>query len=421
MKRVVVAGAGYVGLATAACFVRLGHDVCVVDVNDERIDELSRGRIPFYEPGLEDLIASGLSKGSLRFTCSYPDALEEAEVMLVCVPTSDNGRGVTDLSMVEASVKAALDFLRPYSLIAVKSTVPAGTCRILAQLVGRRDIDVVSNPEFLQAGRAVAATLAPSRIVIGAESDEVASRMKDLYKGLDAPIVLTDPTSAELIKLASNAYLAVRLSFVNEIAAMAEHVGADINGVFQGIGADPRIGPDFLQPGPGWGGSCLPKDARMLSVSAAEASGMPVVEAALVSNTDRLERIVKATVAVLPGAADGRRVALLGLAFKAGTDDLRESPALFVADQLVGKGIQVVAYDPMVAALHRDDIELASTAVEAAHGAHALVVVTGCPEFKDLVYEELAAVMAGRHVVDACRVIEPEAVHRAGLEYVVAG
>ena len=417
MSHIVVAGAGYVGLTTAACFVRLGHDVSVVDVDDERIDELSRGCVPFYEPGLDDLIASGLSAGSLRFTCSYPDAVDDVEFMFVCVSTPDDGRGDTDLSMVEASVWAASEFLRPSSLIVVKSTVPVGTCRALAGLTSRRDVDFVSNPEFFQAGRAVAAALAPSRIVIGAESAEAASRVEGLYAGLDAPVVLTDSTSAELIKSASNAYLAVRLSYVNEIATFVEQVGATATDVFSGMGADPRIGTEFLEPGPGWGGSCLPKDSRSL-VASGRRHGveLSVLQAALDGNVHQFERVVDLVLSGGTATNSVSRVGVLGLTFKAGTDDLRDSPAIEIIQRLLQAGVNVSAFDPMIDRSPLQGMDIAPDAVTAVADADALLVLTGWPEFGDLDPARVAEAMAGRLLVDTRRVLDKATFEAAGFE-----
>lgn len=419
-ERVSVSGAGYVGLATAVFLIRVGHEVVVVDVDRDRISGLAGGESPLLEPGLGELIRYGVDQERLWFTTSEEEAMSTAGMHMVCVPTPDDGGGLLDLSMVESSVLAAVGHLPSGSVLVVRSTVPVGTCCRLAEAMDRDDLEVVFNPEFLQVGRVVEKMFEPNRVVVGARDAEAGLRVERLYESLDVPVFSTDLTTAELVKQASNAYLAVRLSFVNEVAAMAGATDADVDEVFRGMGADPRIGQDFLVPGPGWGGSCLPKDARVLAKSAEVASGMRVVEAALESNTLRIGRVVDVVAEALGGFVSGRRIAILGLSFKAGTDDVRESPALEVADQLLAAGAEVVAYDPMVAVVDCPEIELVTDVISAARGADALVVVTAWPEFRDLDYATLASVVSGRHVVDACRVVDPAAVVRAGLEFVLA-
>lgn len=418
MSQIAIAGAGYVGLTTAVCFVRLGHSVRVVDIDAERVAGLSGGHVPFFEPGLEELISGGLSSSQLTFTDSYSRALDGAEFIFVCVPTPDDGLGVTDLSVVEASVRAASEFLGPSSLIVLKSTVPIGTCRQIARIVGRGDVDIVSNPEFLQAGRAVEAAFAPSRIVIGAESHEAVARVERLYVGLEAAFVLTDSASAELIKLASNSYLAVRLSYVNEIATLAHSVGASVEDVFAGMGADPRIGEDFLKPGPGWGGSCLPKDARSL-VAAGIASGaqQDLVRAALDSNRKQFELVIES---VGPDPASVQ-IAVFGLAFKAGTDDLRDSPALEIIIRLLGLGASVSAYDPQITDLNLPGLEVYSDPFGAAEGADVVLVLTGWPEFSEVDPSRLAHVMKRSVAIDACGVLDRNSFRAAGFEVTSIG
>jgi UDPglucose 6-dehydrogenase len=417
MSHIAVSGAGYVGLTTAACFVHLGHKVSVVDVDEQRIDALSTGLVPMYEPGLTDLISEGLSRGSLDFSCLYADALADADFLFVCVPTPDDGEGMTDLSMVEASVEAALPFLESPSLIVIKSTVPVGTCQALGQLTGRIGVEVVSNPEFLQAGQAVSKMLTPSRVVIGADRMETARRVGQIYAAVSAPVVLTDPSSAELIKLASNAYLAVRLSYVNEIAAFASQVGASASDVFSGMGADPRIGDEYLEPGPGWGGSCLPKDSRSLAASGRlHGVDISLIDAALVSNEQQINRVAQLVLEGTNSTEGVQRVGVLGLTFKAGTDDLRDSPAIEVISRLVKNGVAVVAYDPQIEEPPIQGLDIALDPLDAVTGANSLLVLTGWPEFGDLDPTSVAEAMAGRLVVDTRGVLDRIAYEAAGFD-----
>lgn len=412
--RVSVSGAGHVGLVTGACLARSGHEVAIFDTDKSRIDSLNNGLVPIREDGLQVLVDDQVAGGRLRFTESELDAMSGAEFHFVCVPTPDHGTGDIDLSMVRMSVEAAVRHLPAGGVIVVKSTVPTGTCRSLIAEIGRRDLDLVSNPEFLQVGLAVERALAPARIVVGAKRREAAERVAALYEGTDAPRQLVGLESAELIKQASNAYLAVRLSFVNEIAALAEMTGADFDEVFDGVGADPRIGSDFLVPGPGWGGSCLPKDARGLA-HMGSSIGLRVVEAALVSNEARVKRIIDAVSRRLDGG-ENQLVALLGLAFKPGTDDTRESAAVAVASGLIAAGFSVTAFDPEVETTDLRGLELVADAPTAARGAKALVIATACPEFGDLQLAEIARAMDGDIVVDACQGVDVEAARAAGLE-----
>lgn len=414
---VAVAGAGYVGLTTGACLAYLGHVVTIIDVDAARIEGLQAARLPVSEPGLTELVAEGVAKGTLRFTTSVAEAVDGAEFHFVCVPTPDDGGGNTDLSMVEAAVAEAVPHLAAGSLIVVKSTVPIGTCRRLADEVARFGVGVVSNPEFLQAGDAVARMLSPSRIVVGAESEELADRVVHLYESLEAPVIRTDTVSAELVKLAGNAYLSVRLSFINEVAALGGTVGADIDDLLDGVGADPRIGRSYLEPGPGWGGSCLPKDARSLYRSAAGLGvELAVLQATLDANERQFDRVVAAVADGLDGDLAGRRIGVWGLTFKSGTDDQRDSPSLRVVERLIAAGASVRAHDPQVSTAPKDGMELADSAHAAVADADALLVMTGWPEYGGVDPADVAAAMAGHLVVDARGMLDLAAYREAGLD-----
>ena len=414
---VAIAGAGYVGLTTGACVAHLGHEVTIVDVDASRIEDLHAARLPVSEPGLAELVAEGVAKGTLRFTTSVAEAVNGAEFHFVCVPTPDDGKGNTDLSMVEAAVAEAAPHLAAGSLIVVKSTVPIGTCRRLADEVVRFGVEVVSNPEFLQAGDAVARMLSPSRIVVGAESEESADRVVHLYESLEAPVIRTDTVSAELVKLASNAYLSVRLSFINEMTALGGAVGADITDITDGVGADPRIGKSYFEPGPGWGGSCLPKDARSLHRSAAGLGvELAVLRATLDANERQFDRVVAAVADGLDGGLAGRRIGVWGLTFKSGTDDQRDSPSLRVVERLIVAGATVRAHDPQVSTAPTDGMELADSAHAAVADADALLVMTGWPEYGGVDPVDVATAMAGRLVVDARGTLDLAAYGEAGLD-----
>ena len=386
MADITVVGAGYVGLTAAACLAHLGHRVVCTDIDETRIARLNRGEIPIHEPGLAELVRAGLDADRLSFVRGSAAAAARADFVFLCVPTPTAADGGTDLSFLQAAASEIGPSLRAGAVVVNKSTAPAGTARMLEQALGRDDVSVASNPEFLRQGSAVGDFLEPDRIVVGAADAAVADRVAGLYSGLDAPVLVTDPASAETIKYAANSFLATKLSFTNSVAALCEAVGADVNDVLLGVGYDHRIGRDYLQPGPGWGGSCLPKDSRAL-VATASAAGydFDLLRSVLSANDHQFDRIV-AKVASRVGLA-GSVIALLGLAFKAGTDDTRDSPALAIARRLTDAGAEVRAYDPAAratAATEAAGIVIADDAYAACDGAAALVVATGWDEFREL-------------------------------------
>ena len=416
---VAVVGAGYVGLTTAACMAHLGHRVICTDIDEPRISGLQRGQIPMHEPGLAELVTAGLECDRLSFACGSREAAARADFVYLCVPTPNRSDGGTDLSYLQAAASEIGPHLRPAAVVVSKSTAPAGSTAMLERAIGRNEIMVASNPEFLRQGSAVRDFLNPDRIVVGAADPSVAERVAGLYAGIEAPVLITDPASAETMKYAANAFLATKLSFTNAVAALCEAVGADVADVLKGIGYDQRIGNAYLNPGPGWGGSCLPKDTSAL-IAAAEAAGydFALLRSVLAANDAQFGRIVDkvAQRVALPGS----RIALLGLAFKAGTGDVRDSPAVEIGRRLADAGAAVHAYDPAVratAATEEAGIAVADDAYTACDSASALVVVTEWDEFRQLDFDRIAAVMAERHVVDARNMLDRASLERLGFTY----
>ena len=417
MSRIAVIGTGYVGLTTGACFAHLGHQVVCADVDADKVDRLRRGEIPILEPGLDKIVAHGMAEGRLSFVLGAAAAAADCEFAYLCVPTPQGPDGRADLSYVEAAAREIGAVLPSQAIVVNKSTVPVGSTHVVERAMGRTDVTVVSNPEFLREGSAVHDFLHPDRIVVGTEDQSAAMRVGDLFAGVPAPLIVTDPASAETIKYAANSFLAAKISFVNAIAAVCEAVGADVNDVVLGMGSDPRIGDRFLQPGPGWGGSCFPKDTRAL-VRIAEDAGysFDLLKGVIEVNEQQFERMADKVEAMAGGSLDGVRVALLGLTFKANTDDLRDSPALEVARRLAGRGASLVAYDP---AVHTGigDIEVASSAYEALEDAGVAVVLTEWDEFRWLDWDRVAAAMATPRLVDCRNLLDPPAMRRRGFVY----
>ena len=411
MATIAIIGTGYVGLTSGACFAHLGHDVVCADVDTDKVARLSAGEVTTVEVGLGDLVAEGRTAGRLRFTDDVADAVAGREVVVLCVPTPHAPDGSVDLSAVEAAATAIGPALEPGAVVVDKSTVPVGTTHLVAGLLDRDDVTVASNPEFLREGTAVADFLGPDRIVIGADDDRTREVVRSLYDGVDAPVVLTDPASAETIKYAANAFLVTKLSFANAIAAVCEAVGADIDDVVLGLGYDDRIGANYLRPGPGWGGSCFPKDSRALIHQAGQAGyDFRFLDSAIEVNRQQFDRMVDKVRRAVGGDLAGRTVAVWGLTFKAGTDDLRDSPALEVVDRLLAAGAAVQAHDPTVV-VHRNPVpatvELATDPVAACVGADALVVLTEWPEYAAVDPAAAVAGLVGQAVVDARNLLDP--------------
>ncbi|MDQ3600995.1 MAG: UDP-glucose/GDP-mannose dehydrogenase family protein [Actinomycetota bacterium] len=420
VRRIAVVGAGYVGLTTGACLASLGHRVVCADINEDKVAALQGGEVSILEPGLAELVAEGLAAGRLEFVVGARNAVPDAEVVFLCVPTPMGEGGAADLAAVESVAAEVSELLRPACVVVNKSTVPVGTAARTAELLGRPDVAVVSNPEFLREGSAVADFLNPDRIVVGCDAQDAAERVAALYARLGAPTVLTDAASAEMVKYAANCFLAMKLSYVNAVAELCERLGADVLDVTEGIGYDRRIGQAFLSPGPGWGGSCLPKDTHaLLQVAAAADFDFGLLRASLDTNTRQRARMVDKVRDAVGGSLSGVRVGLLGLTFKAGTDDLRDSPALAVAALLRAEGAELVGCDPGVCAAvpgMTDDVEVTDDPVKVASGAAAIVVLTEWPEFRVLDWGRLAEVVEHRVVIDTRNLLDADVLRRVGFE-----
>ena len=423
-------GGGYVGLVSGACFAEFGIEVALVEADAGRLAALRAGRMPIYEPGLEDLVRSNVAAGRLSFGDDLAAAMHEAEAVFIAVGTpTRRGDGHADLSYVYAAAEQVAHAMTDYAVIVTKSTVPVGTGRRIAEIIraARPDLafDVASNPEFLREGNAIGDFMKPDRVVIGADAPRAQATMRRLYAPIaatEAPILFTGVETAELTKYAANAFLAMKVTFINEIADLCERVGADVLEVARGIGLDARIGPRFLQPGPGFGGSCFPKDTLAL-VRIAQEAGAPsrLVESVVAVNDARKSGMAARIIAASGGAARGRTIAVLGLTFKPETDDMRDSPAIPIVARLVEDGAVVRAYDPQGMAAARPllphSVVYCHDALDAATGADVTVLVTEWNEFRALSPARLAAAMQGRLLIDLRNVYDPVAMRQAGLVY----
>ena len=421
---ITVVGTGYVGLTTGACMSHLGHDVTCLDIDESKVAMLSRGHVPILEEGLDRLVEEGRGTGRLRFTTDSADAVSSAEIVFLCLPTPQGADGSADLSFVKNACAQIGPSLAAGTILINKSTVPVGTTKVVAAALGRDDVHVVSNPEFLAQGTAVHDFLNPDRVVIGADDREVALKVGSLYLGLPAPWVVTDPASAELIKYVANSFLATKLSFVNAVAAVSESVGADIEDVIRGVGYDRRIGHDFMRPGPGWGGSCLPKDTRAL-VSIADGAGydFALLQQTIDVNEAQFQRIVDKVADVCGGQLGGKTVAAWGLTFKAGTDDLRDSPALRVVELLLEAGASVRAYDPALKPGREiaDGVEVVADIYESCRDADALLVLTEWSEFRRADLDQVADELKNLAVVDSRNTLDLNALKRRGFDVRAVG
>lgn len=423
--RVGVIGAGYVGLTTAVCLAERGHPTVCVDVDAGRVEQLNRGRALVDEPGLPLLLRQGLAAQTLVFSTDYAE-LADRDVVFVCVPTPSRFDGSADLSAVEAAVAELAALLPSTAVLVLKSTVPVGTTRWLARRLEPTGIEVVANPEFLRESHAVYDFRHPDRVVIGADDDTAAESVADVY-GASAPILRMSPESAELAKYASNAFLAVKISYANSLARLCAGVGADIGDVTRCMGADVRIGQHFLQPGPGWGGSCLPKDtAALLHTGRLAGVELPEVESARCTNAAQPARIVSTLSRTMATPLAHARVAVLGLTFKAGTSDVRDSPALTICAELGRTGAQITGYDPRLeqidqVALRRASVAAVDDPYLAAKDADAVVVLTEWPEFCDLNWPLIAEQSPGAVVLDTRNLLDPASLADTGLTYLGNG
>jgi UDPglucose 6-dehydrogenase len=433
--RLAVFGAGYVGLVTAACFAEMGNHVACVDVDADRVARLNRGEVPIHEPGLAPLLERGLARKRIRFGTDAADALAGAEVVFIAVGTPPSEDGSADLSHVLAVARTIGSLMSARCVVVDKSTVPVGTAdkvreTIAAELARRgvaHEFSVVSNPEFLKEGAAIGDFMRPDRIVIGSRDAWATEAMRALYAPFSRnheKLIVMDVRSAELTKYAANTMLAVRISFMNEMAALAERLGADIEDVRRGIGSDPRIGPSFLYPGPGFGGSCFPKDLRaLLRTSQEHASPLTIVQAAFEANERQKKVLFAKAMSAFDGRLDGLRAALWGLAFKPDTDDIREAPSLELIDSLLAAGASVVGYDPEAAAnvraafAGRKGFTTVDDPYQAAEGADVLFVVTEWREFRSPDFVRLRATMRQPVLIDGRNLYDPKWVRDAGFRY----
>jgi len=421
-----VVGVGYVGLTTGACLAHIGHNVVCGDVDAEKIDRLRNGEIPIVEEGLTEIVSEGISTGRLEFVVGATEVAERSDIVFLCVPTPQDDDGSADLSFIEAASAEIGPVLRKGAIVVNKSTVPVGTTIAVDEVIQRSDIAVVSHPEFLREGTAVNDFLHPDRVVVGADDRSAAEKVAALYESIDTQVIITDAASAETIKYAANGFLAMKISFVNAVAAMCEAVGADVVDVVEGIGSDRRIGREFLRPGPGWGGSCFPKDSHALvHVAASHGYDFSMMRGVIAVNDEQRERMVrKVQHAASTNDLNGMTISVLGLTFKAGTDDLRDSPSLAVINRLRELGATVKAYDPtttgtlsQIQQSFLSGISVQQSIDEAMSEGDVLVILTEWPEFMSLDLERAKVLLSGSAIVDTRNLLNPQTVRAAGLTY----
>ena len=426
MRKICVIGVGYVGLVTGTCFADLGHEVICLDIAEERIEKLKRGEMPIYEPGLEELVVRNVAAGRLCFTTNYADAVSDADFIFIAVQTPSGVDGEADLDYVRAAAQSISQVLSKYAIIINKSTVPVGTGDSVAEILqehGKKpgiDFDVVSNPEFLSEGSAVYDFQQPDRVVLGSTNPEAADKVAQLYLPLRCTIMTTDLRTAEMIKYASNAFLATRISFINEIATICEKVGADVKEVAAGMGMDRRIGKAFLNAGLGFGGSCFPKDVKALTWLAQINGCHPQLLRAVMDINRDQRRQVLGKLREMLGTIHGKTIGLWGLAFKPNTDDVREAAALDIIHLLQLEGARIRAYDPVAMESARrwlKNVEFCPDAYAVAEGADVVVLVTEWNEFKQLDLARVAAAMKQKILIDGRNIYDPERMAQLGFEY----
>ena len=431
--KVVMIGAGYVGLVSGTCFAEFGADVTCVDVMQQKIDALKAGQIPIYEPGLEQLVAKNVEAGRLSFSTNLAEEVPRADVVFIAVGTpTRRGDGHADLTYVYEAARAIAEHLSGYTVVVNKSTVPVGTAKQVSRIIKETnpgaDVSVASNPEFLREGAAIGDFMRPDRVVLGVEEERAEQLLRDLYRPInliEAPIMVTNWESAELTKYAANAFLATKISFINEVANLCEAVGADVHDVAKGMGLDGRIGKKFLHPGPGYGGSCFPKDTLAL-IRIAQENDVParIVESVVEVNAAQKARMVSKIKNAL-GDVSGKKIAVLGLTFKPETDDMRDSPALSIIPPLLDKGAKIHAHDPQ--GIEEAKKELEDTIVyhsnidEMLESADALVLMTEWNEYRNLNLSRIKDLMSGKTFVDLRNVYERQNIEAAGFDYVAVG
>jgi UDPglucose 6-dehydrogenase len=443
-----IIGTGYVGLVTGACFAEFGLFVTCLDKDEKKIKSLKKGKVPFYEPGLEELVQRNLKEGRLTFTTDVAEAVDSSLAIFIAVGTPPRGDGSADLKYIEDVAKEIAANLNGYKIIVTKSTVPVGTGDRIREIVSRNlkelvHFDIVSNPEFLREGSAIEDFMRPNRVIIGANSQQAIAIMKDLYKPLyliETPFVITNIKTAELIKYASNSFLATKISFINEIANLCEKVGADVHMVAKGMGLDMRIGSKFLHPGPGYGGSCLPKDTKALLKMAEEQNVELSVVDAVVRANEKQKEIMAKKIKDAMGVLKEKTIAILGLSFKPNTDDIRDAPSLYIIRRLLKEKAKIRAYDPVVRSLDliaksneliANDSKLNALSsklityckdpYEAAKGAHALVIMTEWNQFRNLELERLKKLLKEPYFFDFRNIYEPQRLKENGFKYFCVG
>lgn len=420
MAKIAIVGTGYVGLTTGACLASLGHQVVCADIDAGKVAQLSKGKVTIFEDGLQELVTKGLKTGNLSFVVGAVKAVFDSEYVFLCLPTPESSDGSADISIIETVAKEIADSLSRASIIVNKSTLPVGSVRVVENCIQRKDVSVVSNPEFLREGSAVQDFLKPDRVVIGSDDKSAAEKVAQLYSPICKNILITDPASAETIKYAANAFLAARLSFVNALASVCEVVGANIIDVVNGLGSDSRIGTQFLQPGPGWGGSCFPKDTKaLLKIAQDNGYDFELLAGVISANESQFDRIANRIAVEAKAASEKPVVAIWGLAFKSGTDDLRESPSLKIINRLISKNISIQAYDPTQVGVENKNLHIKNfdNALSACKEAHVLAVFTEWKEFARIEPKLVAEQMSNLSVFDGRNVLNKNSWLAAGFNY----
>lgn len=420
MAKIAIVGTGYVGLTTGACLASLGHQVVCADIDAEKVAQLSKGKVTIFEDGLQELVTKGLKTGNLSFVVGAVIAVIDSEYVFLCLPTPESSDGSADISIIETVAKEIADKLSRASIIVNKSTLPVGSVRVVENCIQRKDVSVVSNPEFLREGSAVQDFLKPDRVVIGSDDKSAAEKVAQLYSPICKNILITDPASAETIKYAANAFLAARLSFVNALASVCEVVGANIIDVVNGLGSDSRIGTQFLQPGPGWGGSCFPKDTKaLLKIAQDNGYDFELLAGVISANESQFDRIANRIAVEAKAASEKPVVAIWGLTFKSGTDDLRESPSLKIINRLISKNISIQAYDPTQVGVENKNLHIKNfdNALSACKEAHVLAVFTEWKEFARIEPKLVAEQMSNLSVFDGRNILNKNSWLAAGFNY----
>ncbi|MBI5097895.1 MAG: UDP-glucose/GDP-mannose dehydrogenase family protein [Nitrospirae bacterium] len=429
---ITIIGSGYVGLITGACFAEFGINVMCVDNDEKKIQLMKKGMAPFYEPGLEELLQRNLKSGRLHFTNNLAEAVDNSLVIFIAVGTPPRGDGSAEMKYVEGVAREIAKHIKNYKVIVTKSTVPVGTGEKIKKIISKNlreniDFDVVSNPEFLREGAGIEDFMRPNRVVIGASSAQAIAIMKDLYSPLyliEAPIVITDVKTAELIKYASNAFLAAKVSFINEIANLCESVGADVQVVAKGMGLDRRIGPKFLHAGPGYGGSCFPKDTlALLQIGKENNIDLRIIKATIKANEWQKEKAADKIISTF-GKLKNKTICILGLSFKPNTNDIRDAPSVFIINRLLKAGARIRAYDPVAVEDARTvlpKITYCKDAYDAAKGADAIVIVTEWNQFRNLDLNRIKKIAKGDFFFDLRNIYEPERLRKMGYKYYSVG